>query len=74
MIIIPLIHHKYYVKCSFPTNRKSPKTTTQTDDAITKEPPIGTHALPHPIWSPEELHSVEVTHKKPSGLVDRVRI
>ncbi|VDH97347.1 Hypothetical predicted protein [Mytilus galloprovincialis] len=35
-------------------------------------PPIGTHALPHPIWSEEELHSVEVTHKPPEGIVDRM--
>ncbi|XP_071165081.1 uncharacterized protein [Mytilus edulis] len=35
-------------------------------------PPIGTHALPHPIWSEEELHSVKVTHKPPEGIVDRM--
>lgn len=35
-------------------------------------PPMGTHTLPHPIWSEEELHSVKVTHKPPEGFVDKL--
>ncbi|KAH3703449.1 uncharacterized protein LOC127861089 [Dreissena polymorpha] len=34
-------------------------------------PPLGTHALPHPIWTERELHSVEITHKPPEGFVDK---
>ncbi|XP_077996929.1 alternative oxidase, mitochondrial-like [Glandiceps talaboti] len=28
--------------------------------------------LPHPIWSPEELHEIRITHKKPEGIVDNM--
>ncbi|CAC5386950.1 Ubiquinol oxidase 2, mitochondrial,Ubiquinol oxidase 1, mitochondrial,Alternative oxidase 3, mitochondrial,Alternative oxidase, mitochondrial,Ubiquinol oxidase 1c, mitochondrial,Ubiquinol oxidase 1b, mitochondrial,Alternative oxidase 1, mitochondrial,Ubiquinol oxidase 1a, mitochondrial,Ubiquinol oxidase 3, mitochondrial,Alternative oxidase 2, mitochondrial,Ubiquinol oxidase, mitochondrial [Mytilus coruscus] len=35
-------------------------------------PPIGANALPHPIWSEEEVHNVEVTHKPPEGKVDKM--
>ncbi|XP_069120427.1 alternative oxidase, mitochondrial-like [Argopecten irradians] len=35
-------------------------------------PPVGTHALPHPIWSKDELENVEVTHKPPEGIVDKM--
>lgn len=34
-------------------------------------PPVGTHALPHPIWSEDELQSVQITHKVPVGFVDK---
>jgi len=36
------------------------------------EPPMGAVALPHPIWTEEELHNVEITHKKPKGFVDHL--
>ncbi|XP_053408785.1 uncharacterized protein LOC123561865 [Mercenaria mercenaria] len=32
--------------------------------------PMGAAALPHPIWSEDELHKVEITHKLPKGFVD----
>ncbi|XP_060078073.1 alternative oxidase, mitochondrial-like [Ylistrum balloti] len=35
-------------------------------------PPVGTHALPHPIWSKDELNNVEITHKPPEGFVDKM--
>lgn len=34
--------------------------------------PLGINHLPHPIWSDEEVHAVEVTHKDPEGFTDRV--
>lgn len=34
------------------------------------EPPIGSSALPHPIWSNEEVNSIVITHQKPKGFVD----
>jgi hypothetical protein len=33
---------------------------------------MGAVALPHPIWTEEELHNVKVTHKSPKGIVDRM--
>ncbi|CAG2223847.1 Alternative oxidase, mitochondrial,Ubiquinol oxidase 1c, mitochondrial,Ubiquinol oxidase 1, mitochondrial,Alternative oxidase 3, mitochondrial,Alternative oxidase 1, mitochondrial,Ubiquinol oxidase 2, mitochondrial,Ubiquinol oxidase 1a, mitochondrial,Ubiquinol oxidase 3, mitochondrial,Alternative oxidase 2, mitochondrial,Ubiquinol oxidase, mitochondrial,Ubiquinol oxidase 1b, mitochondrial [Mytilus edulis] len=42
--------------------------TTSKDET----PPIGANALPHPIWSEEEVHNVEVTHKPPEGKVDKM--
>ncbi|XP_053408786.1 uncharacterized protein LOC128559888 [Mercenaria mercenaria] len=33
--------------------------------------PMGAAALPHPIWSENELHSVQITHKPPEGFVDK---
>lgn len=37
-----------------------------------KEPlPMGSHALPHPIWTEEELQNVKITHKPPEGFVDK---
>ncbi|XP_064594810.1 uncharacterized protein LOC135461579 isoform X2 [Liolophura sinensis] len=32
---------------------------------------MGTHTLPHPIWSEKELTSVKITHKEPEGFVDK---
>jgi hypothetical protein len=34
------------------------------------EPLIGTDAMPHPIWSEDEIHNVQITHKKPKGFID----
>ncbi|KAK3106320.1 hypothetical protein FSP39_017656, partial [Pinctada imbricata] len=51
------------------------KSTPQpTASSITSKdpPPIGTHAMPHPIWSEEELNSVQITHKPPKGFVDKM--
>ncbi|XP_060557805.1 uncharacterized protein LOC132718186 [Ruditapes philippinarum] len=40
---------------------------------VPKEPlPMGATALPHPIWSEEELHNVHITHKPPEGKVDKM--
>ena len=33
---------------------------------------MGTDALPHPIWTQEELHNVQITHKPPQNMVDKV--
>nr|QQY98950.1 alternative oxidase [Anadara broughtonii] len=35
-------------------------------------PPIGTHTLPHPIWTDEELHNVQITHNPPVKFVDKM--
>ncbi|XP_059139478.1 uncharacterized protein LOC131927717 [Physella acuta] len=35
-------------------------------------PPIGVYTLPHPIWTEDQLHSVEITHKPPEGIVDKL--
>ena len=55
--------------------RKTPEQPTdKAIDVIQSKdvPPIGTHALPHPIWTEDELHSVEITHKPPEGFVDKM--
>ncbi|XP_062593864.1 uncharacterized protein LOC134255361 isoform X1 [Saccostrea cucullata] len=49
--------------------RKSTEVAVQ---EIKNPPPIGTHTLPHPIWTEDELHSVKVTHKPPEGFVDKL--
>ncbi|XP_061183145.1 uncharacterized protein LOC133191406 isoform X3 [Saccostrea echinata] len=41
-------------------------------EEIKNPPPMGTHTLPHPIWTEDELHSVEITHKPPEGFVDKL--
>jgi len=33
-------------------------------------PLMGAVAMPHPIWSEDELHKVEITHKEPEGFID----
>ena len=30
------------------------------------------YTLPHPVWSQEELHSVQITHTPPEKTVDKV--
>ncbi|XP_005099181.1 alternative oxidase, mitochondrial [Aplysia californica] len=51
---------------------KTPKTDVQDKGKKDKEmPPIGTYVLPHPIWTEEQLHDVQVTHKEPEGFVDK---
>ena len=30
------------------------------------------YTLPHPIWSPEEVKGVEITHRKPKGVTDHL--
>ncbi len=32
------------------------------------------HLLPHPIWSPEEVDNVEITHREPRNLTDRLAL
>eukprot|EP00918_Siedleckia_nematoides_P041117 GHVU01089260.1.p1 GENE.GHVU01089260.1~~GHVU01089260.1.p1 ORF type:complete len:349 (-),score=28.69 GHVU01089260.1:909-1955(-) len=54
----------------------------QTDDVLntergaiyssTDEPPMGEYALPHRIWSYDELHSVKITHRPPHGIIDKL--
>ncbi|XP_022314644.2 uncharacterized protein LOC111119097 isoform X1 [Crassostrea virginica] len=51
--------------------RKSQSTETLVE-SLKDPPPMGTHTLPHPIWSEEELHNVKVTHKPPEGFVDKL--
>lgn len=48
------------------------QSTDQLVESMKNPPPMGTHTLPHPIWSEEELHSVKVTHKPPEGFVDKL--
>ncbi|ESO94372.1 hypothetical protein LOTGIDRAFT_175466 [Lottia gigantea] len=36
------------------------------------KPPTGTHTLPHPIWTEEQLHNVKITFKEPEGKVDKM--
>ncbi|XP_033733172.1 alternative oxidase, mitochondrial-like [Pecten maximus] len=49
------------------------KVTGSTSEVTeTYHPPVGTHALPHPIWSQDELENVEITHKPPEGFVDKI--
>lgn len=48
------------------------KKTQDTQPSLQDVPPIGTNALPHPIWSEDELHNVEITHKPPEGIVDKM--
>lgn len=52
--------------------KKSPNQATSIQSA--EVPIIGTNSLPHPIWSEEELHGVEITHKPPEGIVDRLAL
>lgn len=40
-------------------------------EGIEKQP-VSANKLPHPIWSEEELHAVEITHKQPEGFTDWV--
>ena len=47
---------------------KSATTTSVSEDP----PPMGTDAMPHPIWTQEELHNVQITHKPPQNMVDKV--
>ncbi|KAL4228363.1 hypothetical protein ACF0H5_011411 [Mactra antiquata] len=47
------------------------KTDGTTETEKPHEVPMGTHALPHPIWSEEELHNIQITHKPPEGFVDK---
>jgi hypothetical protein len=59
-----------------------PKTETQSSsngDLLNEEAlppteplPMGAVALPHPIWSEEEVQTVQITHKEPEGFVDRM--
>ncbi|OWF42636.1 alternative oxidase, mitochondrial-like [Mizuhopecten yessoensis] len=51
---------------------KAKVTGSTTDVTNDSPPPVGTHALPHPIWSKDELDNVVVTHKPPSGVVDKM--
>lgn len=52
--------------------KSSPKVIEQPIGKPPKSPlPIGTHALPHPIWSAEQLENVSITHKPPEGFVDK---
>ncbi|XP_025083709.1 alternative oxidase, mitochondrial-like [Pomacea canaliculata] len=41
---------------------------------INEEPPMGVYAMPHPIWTEDQLHDVKVTHKPPEGIVDRLAL
>ena len=58
----------------FRASRKPPPRPKKfTDPAMADqsgEPVIGTDALPHPIWSEEEVHGIQITHKKPQGIID----
>ncbi|CAL1544207.1 unnamed protein product [Lymnaea stagnalis] len=56
------------------TANKDVITTVGEDGTVIKKesPPIGTYALPHPIWTDEQLHSVKITHKEPDGKIDKL--
>lgn len=43
-----------------------------TSDGKKEQPPIGVYAMPHPIWTEEQLHDVKVTHKEPECFADRM--
>lgn len=53
--------------------KKSGKTSSELEvsSQSADPPPVGTHALPHPIWSEEELQNIQITHKEPVGFVDK---
>ena len=38
-----------------------------------QEGEYGAYTLPHPVWSQEELYSVQITHTPPEKTVDKVR-
>nr|ADZ36698.1 alternative oxidase [Urechis unicinctus] len=52
--------------------RKSTEEGVKGNGPEEEKPPMGAVALPHPIWSEEELHSVHVTHRNPEGIVDKI--
>jgi len=41
-------------------------------DADSLDQNFGNYAMPHPIWSQDEVHSIEITHKKPKGIIDNM--
>ncbi|KAJ8307002.1 hypothetical protein KUTeg_015086 [Tegillarca granosa] len=55
---------------------EKPASTQQTSsikvNTEDETPPMGTHTLPHPIWSEEELHNVQITHNPPEKFVDKL--
>ncbi|KAK6181327.1 hypothetical protein SNE40_009206 [Patella caerulea] len=40
--------------------------------SVAGKPPPGTHTLPHPIWTKEQLVNVKITSKQPEGKVDKM--
>ena len=60
-----------------PTKAKHFKKTSADDTASSshleseKEPIMGSVAMPHPIWSQDEVYNVQITHQKPVGFIDK---
>ncbi|KAK0053254.1 alternative oxidase mitochondrial [Biomphalaria pfeifferi] len=52
--------------------RLSSSPPVKKDDKEKDNPPIGMYAMPHPIWSEDQLHNVEITHKVPEGIIDKL--
>ncbi|KAI8767461.1 alternative oxidase, mitochondrial [Biomphalaria glabrata] len=54
------------------SNKDIDSSVPHPNEALNNHPPIGTYVLPHPIWTEEQVHSVEITHKKPEGFTDNL--
>ncbi|KAH9504788.1 hypothetical protein Btru_061961 [Bulinus truncatus] len=39
-----------------------------------EDPPLDTYLLPHPIWTDEQVHNIEITHKVPEGVSDKLAL
>ncbi|XP_052807052.1 uncharacterized protein LOC128236206 [Mya arenaria] len=68
---LPDPEHLAHFRKSDKPEVKDEKPATMQGAQETYVPPPGTDSLPHPIWSQEELHEVEITHRTPVGFVDK---
>ncbi|KAK7092901.1 uncharacterized protein [Littorina saxatilis] len=67
-----LQHFKERAKKKEDSDSVKTSSLQETHDAVSHDHPMGKYTLPHPIWSEDQLHDVQITHTPPEGFVDKL--